>query len=426
LTSVGATEKLAAKMPIRRISIFLVFVLTLVFAASAHAYVYWADYQGGTIGRANLDGTGVNDGFIQTGGHPNAVAVDSSHIYWSNETAGTIGRANLDGSGVNPTFISGIKKPFGVAVNSSAIFWASLESKAIGRANLDGSAPNFGLVTNAGTAICSIAIDNGHIYWGNSGLTSYIGRSSLTGNSSDPTWVNLETYVPCGVAVNSANVFFANTGFLGGHAHEIGRININGIGQPDESIIGEAEGPCGLAVFGSQLYWANQGTDTIGVANTDATGVNESLVVTGGNEICGVAVDSGYTPITTPSGTGGGSTASPSPAPSSPPLAGTVKVVKVKNDKKKGTARVSIAVNEAGSVAVSGKGAVTAKATAKGGETVMVTAKAAKSKQASLEKTGRLQLKLAIKFTPSNGGAAASATKSITLRRQPGSTPAAS
>jgi virginiamycin B lyase len=409
-------------IPVRRISIVLVFALTLVFAASAHAYVYWGDYQGGSIGRANLDGTGVNDGFIQTGGHPNAVAVNSTHVYWSNETTGTIGRANLDGTEVEPNFITGIKEPFGVAVNSASIFWVSLESKAIGRANLDGSGKNLALVSAIGTAPCSIAIDAGHIYWGNTGLTSYIGRSSLTGNSSEPTWVNLETYVPCGVAVNSANVFFANTGFLGGHAHEIGRVNINGTGI-DKSIIGEAEGPCGLTINGSKLYWANQGTDTIGVANTDATGVSESLVATGGSEICGVAVDSGYTPITTPtdpgSGSGGasGSSSPPPPSPPSSPPAGTVKVTKVKNDKKKGTARVSIAVNEAGSMTVSGKGAVAAKATAKGGETVAVLVKAAKSKQATLKKAG-LKVKLTIKFTPSNGGGAASTTKSVTLRKQ--------
>jgi hypothetical protein len=276
--------------------------------------------------------------------------------------------ANLDATGVEPNFITGIKEPFGIAVNSSAIFWASLESKAIGRANLDGGGKNFGLVTGAGTALCGIAIDSGHIYWG-------------------------------------------NTGFLGGHADEIGRVNINGTGI-DKSIIGEAEGPCGLTINGSKLYWANQGTDTIGVANTDATG---------GSEICGVAVDSGYTPITTPTDPGSGSSGAPgssSPPPPSPPPPGTVKVAKVKNDKKKGTARVDIAVNEAGSVKVSGKGAVAAKATAKGGETVAVLVKAAKSKRATLKKAGSLKVKLTIKFAPSNGGAAASTTKSFTLRKQ--------
>ncbi|MBI3660071.1 hypothetical protein HY230_06330 [Candidatus Acetothermia bacterium] len=38
------------------------------------------------------------------------------HIYWANRNTGTIGRANLDGTGVNQSFITGASIPFGVAV----------------------------------------------------------------------------------------------------------------------------------------------------------------------------------------------------------------------------------------------------------------------------------------------------------------------
>jgi hypothetical protein len=41
-----------------------VLVLTLAVAARADAFVYWANTNAGTIGRANLDGTGVNQNFI--------------------------------------------------------------------------------------------------------------------------------------------------------------------------------------------------------------------------------------------------------------------------------------------------------------------------------------------------------------------------
>src|SRR5690349_5928730 len=108
-------------MSLRRLIVLLAIAVPLAFAGSAQAYVYWGDYSGGTIGRANLDGTGVEDSFIQTGGEPRAVAVDGSHIYWANYAGGTIGRANLDGSGVEPNFITGIAKPAGVATTSSYI-----------------------------------------------------------------------------------------------------------------------------------------------------------------------------------------------------------------------------------------------------------------------------------------------------------------
>ena len=38
---------------------------------------------------------------------PMGVAVDSAHVYWTEFTNRSIGRANLDGTGVNPNFITG-------------------------------------------------------------------------------------------------------------------------------------------------------------------------------------------------------------------------------------------------------------------------------------------------------------------------------
>lgn len=409
-------------MTVRRLIALLAVALPLAFAASAHAYVYWGDYQGGTIGRANLDGTAVEDSFIQVGGHPAAVAVTPSYIYWANEAGGAIGRANIDGTGVEPNFITGINKPKGVAVSPSFVYWSSFGGNKIGRANLDGSGKNLGLISAA--APCSISIDSGHVYWGTALLTGYVGRASLTGSSAEPEWVNLGTYTPCGLAVNSANVFVADTGAFG-PAHEIGRITIANKNF-DPSMIGEAEGPCGLAVLGTRMFWANTGTDTIGVANTDATGVDENLVQTGGHEICGVAVDSLASPLTPPpsgepgpgsgAGSGSGSGASPSPTPP-PPTPGNIRVLKVANDKKHGTARISLTTNEAGAVSVTGKGLAAAKASASGAETVVVTVKTNRAKRATLKATGKLATKVAVNFAPSNGGTAARIERSLTLRR---------
>jgi DNA-binding beta-propeller fold protein YncE len=411
-------------MPLRRLIVTLVIALPFVFAASAQAYVYWGDPGAGTIGRANNDGSGTTDAFIHTGGTPVAVAVNASHIYWADESAGTIGRANIDGSEVEPSFITGINQPHGVAVSPTGIFWASFLGHEIGRANLDGTGKNLALVTGAGSP-CSIAIDSGHIYWGNAGLDSYIGKASLSGGSAEPQWVPLETYVPCAIAVNSANVFFGDTGFLG-PAHEIGRVGING-GTPDKSIIGEADGPCGMVVSGSKLYWANQGDGTIGVANTDATDPDEELVHTGGGEICGVAVDSLSSPLTPPATPPGPTPATPEPTPPNPtpvvtppapaPLTPTIRFVKLKPDDKRGTARLSVAVDEAGTVSLSGKGVAKATARARGAETVTLVVKAAKTKRAALKKAGRLGAKLTIDFKPSGGGKV-ELGKKVTLRER--------
>jgi len=81
-------------MPARRLIILFTLALSLVFAGSAHAYVYWGDHHAGTIGRANNDGSGATNSFIDTGGEPFAVAVNAGHIYWANKSGGKSNRTS--------------------------------------------------------------------------------------------------------------------------------------------------------------------------------------------------------------------------------------------------------------------------------------------------------------------------------------------
>jgi hypothetical protein len=268
----------------------LALLASLALAADAPAFIYWADSQNDRIGRAENDGSGVNPNFIQTGGLPIAVAVDSTYVYWANQGSGTIGRASIDGSGVDNSFITGIDLPSGVAVNATSIFWSSLEGE-IGKANIDGSNPKPSLITDP-TQACGVALDSGHVYWADqAGAPSYIGRAGLDGSSKQPTYVTIPGIsFPCGVAVNSSNIFWADFGFVG-PGTRIGRANTSTGDGADASFIGDASGPCGVALFSSQLYWANFATGTIARANTDGTGVNQGFFNTGTNQICGPAID---------------------------------------------------------------------------------------------------------------------------------------
>jgi hypothetical protein len=74
------------------------------------------------------------------------VAVDAAHVYWANFNF--IGRAHLDGSGVDPRFIDGYNQGFfdldaGVAVQGQHVFWSHIASQGektwIGRANRNGT-----------------------------------------------------------------------------------------------------------------------------------------------------------------------------------------------------------------------------------------------------------------------------------------------
>ena len=221
-------------------------------------HVYWATGNGLTIGRASLDGTDIDGEFISGATQPCGIALTATHIYWAN--GGGIGRANLDGTGANQSFITGPSGPCAVAANATHLFWANCGGTTIGRANLDGSAVNDAFISGASSP-AGVALSATHVYWSNSS-TGTIGRASLAGTG-------------------------ANQGFITASPPP-------GPGAPSVT---------GVAVHGSFVYWdvyRELMPATIGRANLDGTGVNQSFVTTTGTSwVRGVAVDDRVTPTTT-------------------------------------------------------------------------------------------------------------------------------
>jgi hypothetical protein len=122
------------------------------------------------------------------------------------------------------------------------------------------------------------------------------------------------------------------------------------------------------------------------------------------------------TPVTEPTKT---TTGPGTVATTAPSVHGTVKLGKAKVDPKTGTAQLSVTVNGAGKLVVSGKGLKTvSKAVSKAGK-VTVTLKATGSAAKGLAKSGKAKVKLTATFTPS-GGTAGSATKSLLLKENLG------
>ena len=105
----SATLTITQTKPVASASI----ALTGKGGGAVSRHLYWANLSASTIGRANADGTGVNQSFITGATVPYGVAVDSNFVYWTNINAGTIGRANLDGTGANQNFITGARRPGG-------------------------------------------------------------------------------------------------------------------------------------------------------------------------------------------------------------------------------------------------------------------------------------------------------------------------
>ena len=245
-------------------------------AAQADAFVYWTEFTDGTVGRANLDGSGANDSFITTGqADVDAVAVDGQHVYWTSLESNTVGRANLDGSGVNDGFITGAQRPQGVAVDAQHLYWS--DGSDIGRANLDGTGVNQSFISGVGAE--GLAVDGQHIYWAAGGE---IGRANLDGSGVDQSFITATDAQS--VAVDGQHIYWTN--FY--PAYTIGRANLDGTGV-DQSFITEFDG-LGVAVDGQHVYWASSSDQAIGRANLDGTGVNASFI-TGAPGAWGVAVD---------------------------------------------------------------------------------------------------------------------------------------
>src|SRR6266849_2145773 len=137
----------------------------LVAAASAEGFVYWTNDGVNSIGRANLDGTSANQGFITGASRPVGVAVNGSSLFWSNNAANSFGIANLDGSGARIFIGPGqSSSPEGIALDESHIYWATGLANTIGRANLDGTGATQSFITGAGDPF-DVAVDAAHIYW---------------------------------------------------------------------------------------------------------------------------------------------------------------------------------------------------------------------------------------------------------------------
>jgi hypothetical protein len=86
------------------------------------------------------------------------------------------------------------------------------------------------------------------------------------------------------VAVDGHHIYWTNSG-----SKTIGEANLDGSGV-NQTLVTVASAPVAVAVDGRHVYWADLGSNTIGRANLDGTDVNQSLI-TGAVPPLGIAVD---------------------------------------------------------------------------------------------------------------------------------------
>src|SRR5262245_18945949 len=254
-------------------------VLAITLAARADAYLYFANYGTKTVGvfDQNLPPSGFTLDLVPGGN--SGVGVNSSYIYWTNADTLTIGRANLDGTNVNENLITGVFAYDGAA-NEQFMYWTN-GFGSIGRARIDGTEVNESFIPNL-TNVQGIALGAKHIYWTNGGTlttNASIGRAKLDGTIVDPTYIpgtaNAGAYP--GVAVDSKYIYWTNDRGTGANAGAVSRASLDA-DEIDLDFIAPLRGPYGVAVDATHIYWANEPLDpdgtlvpAIGRANLDGT-----------------------------------------------------------------------------------------------------------------------------------------------------------
>jgi hypothetical protein len=255
----------------------------------------------GTIGRANVDGSGVDQSFIPRPGSdppflalPYSIAVDHSQVYWTQilddgmDPPLGIRRANLDGSRVE-TIVGGDGDEVGllgaIAVGAGHLYWAS--DGGISRANLDGSAvERFFIPASA----YDLVVAGRHIYWT---WGSAIGRARLDGSGVEPFFITRTGSVR--LAVGDRYIYWAWRPGAGRSCgggppsppcrppeQVIGRAKLDGSDVDRRFIsdlpVGSSEYATAIAVDGGHIYWTDGGGGHIGRARVDGTHVEEAFI----------------------------------------------------------------------------------------------------------------------------------------------------
>lgn len=387
--------------------LFAMAVALLLAPRADAAYLYWTNDAGksthpGTVGRANLDGTGATNTFITSPNGACGIAADANYLYWSvgGGPKGLVARANLLTGDVQTDFITTVNNlNCGIAANASSVFFNNYAIGAIARANLDGSGVNQTFVTG-GSNPQMPAVSATHLYWVNKNAQS-VGRAELGGGNVQQSFIPTKCAEPVGVAVDTTYVYWANT-----NCTSIGRAKLDGSEIDQDFVELSEEGACGLAVGGSHIYWGRygeEGSGFVGRANlADGSGVNEKLIPTRGYT-CGVAI--------------GPDPAPPTPGPPAPSFK-FVPPVKC----TKGCKRILVKLDFAssGKIVVAqtkpkakGKGKKAAKrpklvkrmARSVPAGLLTLKLKPTKAGKEALAARGRLKAKLTFTFTPSAGAA---------------------
>ena len=226
--------------------------------------MYWTD--SGSIRRADLDGTNVEDLIRDAVQFPVGIALDiaGNKMYWVDLYSNKVQRADLNGENIEDLVTTGQGKPGGIALDiaRNKMYW--MDSGSIRRADLDGENVE-DLITGLPDKFGGIALDivGNKMYWA---IGDRIRRADLDGeNVEDLVTAGLED--PFGIAldIGGNKLYWADRG-----TDKIRRADLNGRNVEDHIATGLGD-PFGIAldIVGNKMYWTETARKKIGRIDLD-------------------------------------------------------------------------------------------------------------------------------------------------------------
>jgi hypothetical protein len=260
----------------------------LLSAASAEAFVYWTDPSDYSIGRASVDGGGVDDSFVPLALGACGLATDSQYLYWGDSRLNQVDRVTLDGEPATAIFGGG-DGTCGVSQSNGLIAWANFGNSTIGLGE-----PSTGFVRQdwvAGPPASQTVLGTASFYDGVNDLIYWVNEDGSIwrtfGDAQAPSQILPPLTVPgeAGIAASPAGIYWMDA------AH--GRIGSAGLDGSNPQIIisGLSGSPCGVALDDTYVYWANQDAGSIGRAFLDGSSPDQSFIQVPSAAPCWIAVN---------------------------------------------------------------------------------------------------------------------------------------
>ena len=256
------------------------------------------------VWRSNLDGSDLEQlvlgNLLQGDYYGIALDVGAGKMYFTRRPGtppgGTVYRANLDGSNLEVVHSDLNSAIHGIAVDPSAgkIYWSDIITERIQRANLDGSNVEdilLGDNTFGGPVPLGIALEltGEKLYWADGGS---LRRSNLDG--SGPEEIVSFPGVPVELAIHptQGQVYWSDTAGIGNNLHSIWRADMDG--ENIERIFYGEGTPAGVAldVTAGKVYWVHgSGTPSVRRANLDGSGMEDIFFLPAPVGGWGIALD---------------------------------------------------------------------------------------------------------------------------------------